>query len=127
MKILEIINESEELIQWIEKQINGLEIFSEERIRLAPGCLDMALEHQKAIVLLVANKLYGSAFALARLIFEAYVRGIWLQLCASEEEVEKFKKDGVEKMFDTLVREIERCDGFNGGILLDTKAKIGLP
>lgn len=122
MNIQGIINESEELIQWIDKQITGLEISSEERIRLASGCLDMALEHQKAIVLLVANKLYGSAFSLARLIFEAYVRGVWLQLCASEEEIEKFKKDGLEKTFDTLVREIERYDGFDGGILSDAKA-----
>lgn len=122
MNIQGIINESEELIQWIDKQITGLEISSKERIRLASGCLDMALEHQKAIVLLVANKLYGSAFALARIIFEAYVRGVWLQLCASEEEIEKFKKDGLEKTFDTLVREIERCDGFDGGILSDAKA-----
>lgn len=57
----------------------------------------MALEYQKAIVLLVANKLYGSALALARLIFEAYARGIWLQMYASETEIEKFKKDELKK------------------------------
>lgn len=87
MDLQEIINKSEELILWLDTQIDGLEIASEERIRLAAGCLDMALEHQKAIMLLVANKLYGSAFSLARLIFEAYVRGVWLQMCASETEI----------------------------------------
>jgi hypothetical protein len=97
MNIRNTIIQSEELIQWLDTQIDGLEIASEERIRLAAGCLDMALEHQKAIVLLVANKLYGSAFALARLIFEAYVRGIWLQMYASETEIEKFKKDELKK------------------------------
>ena len=122
MDLQEIINKSEELIQWLDTQIDGLEIASEEKIRLAAGCLDMALEHQKAIVLLVANKLYGSAFSLARLIFEAYVRGVWLQMCASETEIKKFKKDELEKNFNILINEIERCDGFNEGILSAAKA-----
>jgi hypothetical protein len=82
MNIQIIIQKSESLIQWTEKQIDGLEVSSDERIRLSAGCLDVALEHQKAIVLLVANKLYGTAFSLARLTFEAYVRGVWLQNCA---------------------------------------------
>jgi hypothetical protein len=46
MDLQEIINKSEELIQWLDTQIDGLEIASEEKIRLAAGCLDMALEHQ---------------------------------------------------------------------------------
>ena len=78
MNIQEEINKSEELIQWLDRQIDGLDISSDERTRLAAGCLDMALEHQKAIVLLVAKSLCGSAFSIARLIFEAYVRGVWL-------------------------------------------------
>ena len=53
--------------------------------RLAEGCLDVALEHHRAIVLLISHALYGSAFALIRLLFEAYMmRGLWLHRCASE-------------------------------------------
>jgi hypothetical protein len=118
----EIIKKAEELIQWLDAQTDGLKLASEERIRLSAGCLDMAREHQKAIVLLVAKKLYGSAFSLARLIFEAYVRGIWLQMCASETELEKYKKDELEKKFHVLISEIECCDGFNEGILSEAKA-----
>ena len=81
----------------------------------------MALEHQKAIVLLVANKIYGSAFALARLLFEAYVRGVWLQLCASKSEIQKYKKDKLDKHFSTLIQEIENCEGFEEGILSEAK------
>lgn len=88
MKVTQLVQESEQLIQWLDKSINGLEIKSDTRTRLAAGCLDLALEHQKAIVLLTAHKLYGSAFSLARLIFEAYVRGVWLWRCASDSEVE---------------------------------------
>ncbi len=121
MNTQEIIDKSEALIQWLDKQIDGLEISSEEKMRLSAGCLDMALEHQKAIVLLVANKLYGSAFSLARLIFEAYVRGVWLQMCASDTEIEKYKNDKLEKNFSTLIQDIENCDGFEEGILSAAK------
>ena len=121
MNTQEIIDKSEALIQWLDKQIDGLEISSEERMRLSAGCLDMALEHQKAIVLLVASKLYGSAFSLARLIFEAYVRGVWLQMCASDTEIEKYKNDKLEKNFSTLIQDIENCDGFEEGILSAAK------
>jgi len=122
MDIREVIIKSDALIQWLDQQIDGLEISSEERTRLAAGCLDTALEHQKAIVLLVANKLYGSAFSLARLIFEAYVRGVWLQMCASDSEIEKYKNDELNKTFASLIQDIEKCDGFNEGVLSTAKA-----
>ena len=121
MNIQELINKSEELIQWLDQQIDGVEISSEERTRLAAGCLDMALEHQKAIVLLVANKLYGSAFSLARLIFEAYVRGVWLQMCATDAEIEEYKNDKLKKKFASLIKDIENCDGFDEKVLSTAK------
>ena len=77
------IAESKGLVQWLDSRIDGMEVSSELRFRVAGGCLDMTLEHQKAIVLLVASFLYGSAFSLRRLMFEAYVRGVWLHQCAS--------------------------------------------
>jgi len=119
----EAITKSEALIQWLDQQIHGLVFPNEERTRLAASCLDVALEHQKAIVLLVANKLYGSAFSLARIIFEAFVRGVWLQMRASDDELEKYKKDKLEKRFFTLIKEIEECDGFKEGILSAAKAE----
>ena len=121
MNVQELINKSEELIQWLDQQIDGLEISSEERTRLAAGCLDMALEHQKAIVLLVANKFYGSAFSLVRLIFEAYVRGVWLQICATDAEIEAYKNDKLKKNFASLIQDIENCDGFNEKVLSTAK------
>ncbi|MFQ5799877.1 MAG: hypothetical protein ACE5H0_14460 [Bacteroidota bacterium] len=68
------IQQAEQLIQWLDRRIDGVEVKSVFRHRLAGGCLDVALEHHKAIVLLVAHSLYGSAFSLVRLMFEAYVR-----------------------------------------------------
>jgi hypothetical protein len=123
MKVEELIAKSEKLIQWLDKQIDGLEISSEERTRLATGCLDTALEHQKAILLLVSRSIFGSAFALVRLLFEAYIRGIWLHRCASALELELFKTEKLENSLGALIDAIERIDGFEEGVLSDTKLK----
>jgi len=112
---------SEKIIPWADSKINNLEISSDDRPRIAASCFDIAIEHQKAIILLIAKKLYGSAFALVRLLFEAYIRGLWLNHCANEKEIDKFKKGKIDKEFGQLIKEIENIDGYNVGVL--SKAK----
>ena len=53
MSIEQDIQESEQLIQWLDSCIDGLEVPANDRMRLAAGCLATALEHQKSIVLLL--------------------------------------------------------------------------
>jgi len=115
------ISNSEKLIQWADSKIDGLEVSSDDRPRIVASCLDIALEHQKAIILLIANKLYGSAFALIRLLFEAYVRGLWLNYCANDKEINKFKKGKMDKEFGKLIEDIEKIDGYNVGTLSSAK------
>ena len=122
MRIDNRIRKSEALIQWMDQNIDGLEISSDDRTRISAACFDIALEHQKAIVLLIANKLFGTAFSLARVLFEAYIRGLWLAKCATDKEIDDFKKDKLEKKFDTLIKEIEQQDGFKEGILSKAKS-----
>lgn len=121
MNIRDNIRKSEALIQWMDQRIDGLEISSDERTRISAACFDITLEHQKAIVLLVANQLIGTAFSLVRLLFEAYIRGLWLGKCASDQEIEKYKKNRLDKTFATLIQEIEQIEGFQEGVL--SKAK----
>lgn len=97
MSIAERTGEADELIRWLDEKIDGIAIPSELRFRVAGGYLDMALEHQKSIVLLVVNHLYGSALSLVRLIFEAYVRGVWLHHCASEADLKRFEKNKLKR------------------------------
>ena len=122
MRINSQIRKSEALIQWIDQKIDGVEISSDDRTRISAACFDIALEHQKAIVLLIANKLFGTAFSLARVLFEAYIRGLWLAKCATEKELDDFKKDKLQKTFDTLIKEIEQQDGFEEGVLSKAKS-----
>ena len=120
-EIMELVARSEGLIQWIDSKINGLEIPSDDRTRLAAGCHDMAMEHHKSIVLLVSNSLYGSAFSLVRLIYETYVRGVWLYRCANDREVEKFKREKINKSFGDLLSEIKKVNGYESGTLSQVK------
>src|SRR5713226_2474756 len=122
MRVETQIKESEQLIQWLDSKIDGLQIPNDDRTRLAAGCLDLALEHQRAIVLLSVHALYGSAFALIRLEVEAYVRGVWLRYSASESEIEQFKKDKLDKTFSQLIEDLEKHDAFNVGVLSRFKA-----
>jgi len=115
------ISNSEKLIQWADSKINGLEVSSDDRPRIVASCFDIAIEHQKAIILLIAKKLYGSAFALIRLLFEAYIRGLWLNYCAYDKEITKFKKGKLDKEFGQLIKDIEKIDGYDVGILLKAK------
>jgi hypothetical protein len=104
MKLVKI---SETEIRWLDSKIDGLEMPSDERISLAARCQDMAREHHKAIVRLIANSLHGSAFSLIRPMFEAHTRGSWLYRCATDRDVEKYKKETLEKSFTALVSEVD--------------------
>ena len=115
------IEQSEKLIQWTDKKIGGSEFKADGRKEIVAGCLHVALEHQKAIILLIARKYYGSAFSLVRVLFETYVRSLWLNYCANDQEIEKFKKNKLDKKFYELINDVEKIKGYKGGTL--TKAK----
>jgi hypothetical protein len=68
----------------------------------------LALEHFSAVIVLVKAGLHASAHALLRPIHEAYIRGRWLHLCATDEELSKAIVN--EKFPETLemVKQIEQ-------------------
>lgn len=115
-----IISESEDLIQWLDSQIDGLVIKSDLRSRIAAGCLYMAMDFHKALVLLSAHELYGAAFANVRLLFEAYVRGVWADRCAADEDLGRFKDGKVPKLH-LMIEAIERTEGHEAKVLSQIK------
>lgn len=96
-----------ELVKWIDEHTAGLTLPADERTQMAIGCFDVALEHQGAITLLHAAGLPGSMLALLRVLTESLVRGLWLYECATELQLQKFKKGNLGKSFDSLVKEYE--------------------
>ncbi len=58
---------------------------------LASAYAIQVFEHWNAILLLISTrKAYGSAFALFRVLFETSIRGHWLDLCATEDQFQRF-------------------------------------
>ena len=117
----ERISQSEDLIHWLDRFIEGKSVPSNERAIIVAGCLNLSLEHHKSIVLTTTAKFYGSAFALVRLQFEAYIRGVWLSYCATDQAIEKFKNDKFDVRIGTMISDLEKKDAFNNGELSNIK------
>jgi hypothetical protein len=69
----------------------------------------VAIDHSQAIVLLVDNAVYGSALALQRPLFEAYLRGIWLLHAASEDQVNAAERDAFPQDINIILRGVEKA------------------
>lgn len=122
-RIEQLIVHSERLSEWIYEHVDGLDIPSNRRGRFAGACFSIALQHRTAIVLLVRNHTYPAAFALIRVIYDTYIRGIWLFKCASDAELERYKHGRLRKTLDQMIRDIERVEGFDVGVLSDIRSR----
>jgi hypothetical protein len=88
-----LMSQLEKSLQWMiesNKLIDGNQLEATKSNRVSLSLFTLCLEHQTAIHLLVDNSVYGSAFAMIRPQFEAFVRGIWFEYCATEEQVDAF-------------------------------------
>jgi hypothetical protein len=59
-----------------------------DRVRAAAASFGIARDHHGSIVHLMKWSLHSSSFALLRGLFEAYVRGLWLRHCATEQQID---------------------------------------
>lgn len=108
-------------IEWLRAALHEKEISAAPRIRAAVSSLGIAQEHHHSIVLLIDNKLNASAYALLRVSLESYVRGMWLALCASDEQVAKFWTGDNPPRIDVLLEELEGTPSFSEGVLSQIK------
>ncbi len=91
-----LLRQSERTLLWVANQLDGLKLpglSGNKRLRLAAGCLHLAIEHAQAIVVLTQEKCFGSALALQRPLIEAWTRGFWLFYAATEEDVDRAEQD----------------------------------
>jgi hypothetical protein len=98
---------SEQFSTTIWEHLDGQELpVVNPRSLLVASFLTLALEHYSAVVVLTRAGWSASAFAMIRPIYEAYIRGRWLQYCASELELssvsdrEKFPR--IKVMVDAI-------------------------
>jgi hypothetical protein len=107
---------------WLHERTNGLVFPADERIRIGAACFHLAQEHHDAIIVLVKSRLYGSAWALARLLLEAYVRGTWLLQHAMQQDLEDYMKGRCPK-FGALVAAIGTEPKTGGAWLAEMKRR----
>ena len=119
------LEQSDDVVPWVHAKIDGLqipELSHDKRTQLAGGCFHVSVEHSQAIVVLMHERLYGSALALIRPLFEGFVRGLWLLQVATVEDVDRAGQD-VFPSFSQLIQGLEEpVSGNPGGALTMIKA-----
>lgn len=105
------------IIRWIDERTKRLKIPGDDRSLIAAACFDTVLEHQAATALLVENELYGSAHALLRVLAEGFLRGMWIARCATDEEIQRFRKDMQTKSIRAVAEDIESALGDETDVL----------
>lgn len=103
--------------EWLRLAVHEKPLPENIRVRAAGCCLGIAQDHHHAIVVLLDSRLYASCCALLRVAFEAYVRGEWLALCATDTQVRKFWNGREPPKIDELLGALARKDAFKEGRL----------
>jgi hypothetical protein len=113
--------------KWLDEcssRIDGAVLDNCTRNRVSAALLHLALEHHGAIQVLVSytpSALNGSAAALLRPQFEAYIRGVWFHRCASENDIERYIGGAEPPRINDLIHAIETLPGYEEGLLKATK------
>ncbi len=124
MELQSAIEKSERWMVRSSSLVDGLEFASSDRSRVAASLFHLCTEHQQAVHTLTNNGLLGSAFALMRPQFEAYVRGVWYHRCASDSELNSFVKGAQPPKISALLNDIETLSDFDSQSLLETKRAV---
>ena len=91
----------------IDEALDGIQIEKIDSCMIPATFFSTAIEHQRSIAVLTDNRLYGSAASLLRSIFESYVKGLWFELCATEADCNRLRRDKFKKTFNDLIVEVE--------------------
>lgn len=104
-----------EMLDFVEKELDDVIITSSKpSIKAASTLLGVAIDHAQGIKILLTTSAYPSASALMRVVFETYIRAMWIWKCANEEQVDIFihrdkiiSVKGKSIQFKDLVKAVE--------------------
>ncbi|OOF20748.1 DUF6988 family protein [Salinivibrio sp. IB872] len=91
----------------LEKALDRIQLPRNDKVMVASSFYSICMEHYRSILNLLELRLYSSASALLRCLFESYVKGLWFYYCSSEEDIALLRRDKFEKKLGVLVQEIE--------------------
>jgi hypothetical protein len=103
------------MLNFVEKELDEVLITLDmPNIKAAATLLTVAIDHARGIRILLDKGAYPSAAALMRVVFETYIRAMWLRECANEKQVETFinkdkvvSTEGKTIYFKDLVKAVE--------------------
>ncbi len=110
------LDKANQLMGILDLKLDGLKVKDSASARVSTALLHLSLEHFGAIVLLLQNRLNGSAAGLVRLQYEAMIRGMYFYQCASESEAEKFFAGAEPPRIKEMIEALEQKPGFTSGV-----------
>ncbi len=81
-----------DILSRIGIELSGLSYAADGRNDLSIALLDVVIEHSKAIVVLIEHSLHASHYALVRPMFESFIRALWIQHCANDEQIIRIRE-----------------------------------
>ncbi len=122
MKAIEqILQESREIHTWTISSLDGIPFPVNKRLLISIAAFDVVLDHFTGITALIEKRVYGAAFALARPLFETFVRAVWLKDCATDQDLLAFEQDEFSRSCGQALKEIEQLESFKSGLLSNLK------
>ncbi len=110
----QLIRRSRELEDELSVFMELRPAWSAARIASSVFMLGVAFEHGCSVRLLIEQGNLTSAFGLARLQYEALVRGVWLIQAASDEQVENIHRDLTQESIERLPMVVEMLKSLPG-------------
>lgn len=92
--VVERVGLAKDLGRCIHECVGGWRLPGEDRCRVGVALLQHCEDVADATIVLLESGLPGPALALARSLFESYVRGVWTLHCADDEAVAEFIESG---------------------------------
>ncbi len=124
MNLNEAMQQSAVWLNRCNDLVDSIELKLDDKNRVVASLFHLSLEHHGSIHLLVQQRHNGSAFALLRPQFEAYIRGLWYMKCATEGQLQSFIDDNEPPRVNQLIDEIEQHPGYEEKVLSSIKNKV---
>lgn len=117
----QVLQESRDIHTWAISTLDGIPFPVNKRLLISIAAFDVVLDHFTGITGLIEGRVYGAAFALARPLFETFVRAVWLKDCGTDQDLLAFERDEFSRKFGEALKDIEQLESFKSGTLSSLK------
>jgi len=123
-KLEEQIKRSDRVAKWI--RASGRKVRAREAVRsvFTFAAIQLAMEHQSAMVCLAKEKHYASLLALARSVYEAYLWAAWTLRVATDAQLLLLAQDKLSPGLEDMVRALDKQKFFDEPMLKHMKPII---